>query len=308
MERLRIASRKSPLALRQAEIVSAALRRSHPRLRVEIVGMTTEGDRLAAAPGPLPEGKSLFTKELEKSLLEGRADVAAHSMKDVAAEMPEDLSICAVLERADPRDALLSDAFPDLAALPARARVGTSSLRRRSQLLALRPDLQVVELRGNVGTRIARMEQGSCDALVLAAAGLERLGLKARIREYLAPGVLIPAIGQGAIGIQARRGHGRAIGLLAALDHEPSRLRVVAERALSLELQGSCRLPVAAHAEWRRGQLRVRGMVGRPDGGKLVIAAGAGPAREAAMVGCRLARQLLLAGADSILRELGVAI
>ena len=302
---VRIATRRSPLALWQAEHVAARLRAAHPGLAVELVPMTTQGDRILDSPLARIGGKGLFVKELERALLEGRADLAVHSMKDVPVELPPGLVIGAVLEREDPRDALVArEPGLDLDTLPAGARVGTSSLRRQCQLRARRPDLRVLDLRGNVGTRLGRLDEGRFDAIVLAAAGLRRLGEAGRITRALAPEEMLPAIAQGAIGVECREDDARVRGLLGPLEHGPTRVRVEAERAFNARLGGGCQVPLAAHAVLERGVILLRGLVGRPDGTELVEGVVSGRPEDAALLGRVLAEDLLGRGADRILAGL----
>ena len=289
--------------MRQAEIVSECLQARYPGLRCEIVGMSTAGDRAAGRRAERLSGKAQFTQELEQSLLDGTTDLAVHSMKDVAAAMPPGLEIGAMLQREDPRDILACRPPSTLTALPAGARIGTGSLRRRCQLLALRPDLEVVELTGNVNTRLGHLDRGLLDGAILAAAGVRRLGLESRIAEVLQPVAMIPAIGQGAIGVQIRADDSSLQRMLAALEDLETRRCVEAERAVNETLHGDCRLPIAAHAELRRGHIAIRGMVGKPDGSCIVTARAEGPAETAAQTGATLARRLLAQGAGPILEE-----
>jgi hydroxymethylbilane synthase len=301
LDTLRLGTRKSPLALWQAEYVRERLMALHPGLAVELVTMTTEGDRLLDHSLAKVGGKGLFVKELEQALLEGRIDLAVHSMKDVTVTLPAGLHIAAVCERADPRDALVWPHGTDLAALPPGARVGTSSLRRTCQLRARYPQLEILPLRGNVNTRLKRLDEGRFEAIVLAAAGLQRLGFEDRIAAYLDPEVSLPAVGQGAIGIECRREDMRTNALIAPLDHRPTRLCVAAERAFNAHLEGGCQVPIGAYAEWREGMLHLRGMVGEPDGSRLLRAEMDGPAEEAETLGQALAEALLAQGARRIL-------
>jgi hydroxymethylbilane synthase len=303
-ERLRIATRKSPLALWQAEHVRDCLMAAHPGLAVELVTMSTQGDKLLDAPLARVGGKGLFVKELEQGMLEGRADIAVHSMKDVPVELPEGLALPVVMAREDPRDAFVSGRYESLEALPSGARVGTSSLRRHCQLHVRRPDLQVRSLRGNVNTRLAKLDAGDYDALVLAAAGLKRLGMEQRIRAYLPTEVSIPAIGQGAIGIECRADDREALALVAPLDHPETHTCVRAERAVNARLHGGCQVPIAAHAEIAGGRLHLWAMVGSPDGRRVLRAEGAGSPEEAESLGTRLAEDLLAQGAGEILQAL----
>jgi hydroxymethylbilane synthase len=300
---LRIATRRSPLALWQAEHVRALLRQRHPDLEVTLVPMVTSGDK--QLDGALVGGKGWFVKELEEAMLDGRADLAVHSMKDVPVAQPPGLALTAFLPGEDPRDAFVANAWDRLADLPRGARVGTSSLRRASQLRAERPDLLVSELRGNVGTRLARLDENRFDAVLLACAGLTRLGLAARIREALAVERFVPAIGQGVIGLECRADDARTRERLAVLNDAASATRLAAERAMNAQLGGSCTVPVAGHAVVRDGRVRLTGLVAAPDGSTLVKDVADGPAAEAAAVGTALAQRLLAAGAAPILRALG---
>lgn len=301
---LRIATRRSPLALWQAEHVRAQLLQCHPSLAVTLVPMTTSGDRQAEQTAGRT-GKGLFVKELEDALLDGRADLAVHSMKDVPAAQPPGLVLAAFLPGEDPRDAFVSNRHASVAGLPSGARVGTSSLRRQSQLLAERPDLAVEDLRGNVGTRLARLDEGKFDAVLLACAGLVRLGQGARIREALAVERFVPAIGQGIVGIECRVDDARTREHLAVLNDATSATRLAAERALNAALGGSCTVPVAGHAVVSGGRVRLTGLVAAPDGTRAVKASAEGPEAEATTLGTSLAARLLEAGAAPILRSLG---
>ena len=298
---LRIATRKSPLALWQAEHVAARLRAAHPGLAVELVGMSTQGDRILDSPLAKVGGKGLFVKELEVALLDGRADIAVHSMKDVPVEFPDGLHLPVILEREDPRDAFVSNAYARFEDLPQGARVGTSSLRRQCQLAARRPDLVIDSLRGNVNSRLAKLDAGQFDAIILAAAGLKRLGFADRIRCELEPETSLPAIGQGAIGIECRRDDARTGALIAVLDDPDTHLRLRAERALNTRLKGGCQVPIAGHAILDGDQLWLRGLVGESDGSRMLRAERRGPASEAEALGVQLAEDLLALGADVIL-------
>ncbi|MDX9875076.1 MAG: hydroxymethylbilane synthase [Spongiibacteraceae bacterium] len=302
MSRLvRIATRKSQLALWQAEFVRAELLRHHPDLTVELVTFTTRGDRILDAPLAKVGGKGLFVKELENALLAGEADLAVHSMKDVPMSFPAGLGLATICEREDPRDAFVSNRFDSLEALPQGAIVGTSSLRRQSQLRALRPDLDIRHLRGNVNTRLAKLDAGEFDAIILAAAGLIRLELQERIRQSLDTTVSLPAGGQGAVGIEIREDDDGLRALLAPLHHEPTALRVRAERALNNRLQGGCQVPIACYAELDGDQLWLRGLVGDPDGGRILRDERRGSAAEAEALGIAAAEALLAQGAGEIL-------
>ncbi|HUT42503.1 MAG TPA: hydroxymethylbilane synthase [Gammaproteobacteria bacterium] len=301
---IRIATRKSPLALWQAEHVSSRLQALHPGLAVELVAMTTQGDRVLDSPLAKIGGKGLFVKELEQGMLKGDADIAVHSMKDVPAELPDGLVIRTILEREDPRDAFVSNRYADIAALPQGARVGTSSLRRQCQLRALRPDLEILDLRGNVGTRLGKLDAGDYDAIVLACAGLRRLGMQERITLALADELMLPAIAQGVIGIECRSGDTRVHDLIDALNHTATATRTRAERAMNARLAGGCQAPVAGYSEILDGNMELRGLVGRPDGSDIIRGAITGPPEEAEALGRELAEDLLARGADVILQEL----
>jgi hydroxymethylbilane synthase len=284
--------------------VRALLLRRHPGLAVTLVPMTTSGDRQAEQTAERT-GKGLFVKELEDALLDGRADLAVHSMKDVPAAQPPGLALVAFLPGEDPRDAFVSNRHASVAALPRGARVGTSSLRRQSQLRAERPDLAVEDLRGNVGTRLTRLDEDKFDAVLLACAGLVRLGLGARIREALAVERFVPAIGQGIVGIECRADDARTREHLAVLNDATSATRLAAERALNAALGGSCTVPVAGHAVVGGGRVRLTGLVAAPDGTRVVKASAEGAEGDAAALGSGLAARLLEAGAAPILRALG---
>ena len=301
---VRIATRASELALWQSRHVAAALEAAWPGLGTELVPLTTSGDRILDRPLALLGGKGLFIKELEVAMLEGRADIAVHSMKDVPWELPDELHIAAILSREDPRDVLISTNAWSVDALPRACRVGTSSLRRRSQLLALRPDLQLLDLRGNVPTRLGRLAQGDYDAIVLAAAGLKRLGLYGEGACALSAEHMLPAVGQGAIGIECRRDALDIEILIAPLHDQVSACCVRAERAMNARLGGSCTVPVAGYAEIVGGQLQLRGLVAAVDGDDIVRQTASGPSMDAERIGDELGRALLAAGADRILHRL----
>jgi hydroxymethylbilane synthase len=301
---LRIATRKSPLALWQAEHVRTRLQEAHPELVVELVTMSTQGDRILDSPLAKIGGKGLFVKELEQGMLEGSADIAVHSMKDVPAELPDGLEIGAILEREDPQDAFVSNNYANVDELPQGARVGTSSLRRQCQLRARRPDLEILDLRGNVGTRLGKLDAGDYDAIVLACAGLKRLGLGDRITAALPPETMLPAIAQGVIGIECRSGDVWVAGLIDVLNDPQTATRTQAERAMNARLAGGCQAPVAGFSELVDGVLELRGLVGRPDGSDIIHGAISGPAADAAALGRELAEDLLGRGADVILNEL----
>ena len=282
----------------------ALLRAAHPQVPVELVPMSTQGDRVLDRALAEVGGKGLFVKELEVAMQDGRADIAVHSMKDVPSELPPGFRIAAALPRANPHDAFVSLRYRRFAELPQGARVGTSSPRRQAQLRAARPDLALELLRGNVETRLRRLEEGSLDAILLACAGLERLGLGARITEALDADFCVPAVGQGVIGIECRDDDSRAAGLLAALHHDESFVRLGAERAFARALGGSCHSPIAAHATLDAGNLALRGFVGAPDGGEVYRDGITGPAAEAERLGLALAERMQAAGAGQLLDRL----
>lgn len=298
---IRIATRKSALALWQAEYVKACLEQAHPGLLVSLVPMVSRGDKLLDAPLAKIGGKGLFVKELETALLENEADIAVHSMKDVPMDFPEGLGLFCICEREDPRDAFVSNTFASLDELPAGSVVGTSSLRRQAQLLALRPDLTIHFLRGNVNTRLAKLDAGEYDAIILAAAGLIRLGFGSRIRASISVEASLPAGGQGAVGIECRSADAEIHALLAPLHHRETALRVTAERALNKHLNGGCQVPIACYALLEDEQLWLRGLVGQPDGGLLLRAEGRAPAADAETLGVQVAEALLAQGANAIL-------
>ena len=299
-----IASRESALAMWQARHVQSRLEALYPGSKVAILGMTTQGDRLVAASLAKLGGKGLFVKELEEALAHGRADLAVHSMKDVPMHLPPGFTLAAILERADPRDAFVSARYGALAELPEGARVGTSSLRRESQIRARYPHLRVEALRGNVPTRLRKLDEGQYDAIILAAAGLKRLGREDRITALLTPDECLPAAGQGALGLECRAERGDLRNLLAPLNHQPTALCVAAERAVSRALTGSCSVPLGAYAEVSGARMRVRGFVGAPDGSRMVSAEVEGAASEAEALGQALAGQLREKGAAEILAAL----
>ncbi|MBL1375734.1 hydroxymethylbilane synthase [Zobellella iuensis] len=300
---IRIATRKSLLALWQAHYVKDRLEQLHPDVTVELVPMTTQGDVLLDTPLSKIGGKGLFIKELEQAMLDGRADIAVHSMKDVPVEFPEGLGLTVICEREDPRDAFVSNQYQSLDQLPAGAVVGTASLRRECQIRARRPDLQIKTLRGNVQTRLRKLDEGEYDAIILAAAGLKRLELDARIACLLSPDESLPANGQGAVGIECRLDDPALLALLAPLDHAPTRLRVAAERAMNQGLQGGCQVPIGSYAELEGDKLWLRGLVGKPDGSQIIFDEITGLASQGEALGAELAKRLLARGADKILDE-----
>jgi hydroxymethylbilane synthase len=303
-----IATRKSKLALWQAEHVAALLRKAHAGLSVELLPMSTKGDRILDRSLAAIGGKGLFIKELEAALEDGRAHLAVHSMKDVPGDLPAGMTLAAMLPRADPRDALITRAARELGELPRGARLGTASLRRRAQLLAIRPDLVITTLRGNVETRLKRLDDGELDAIVLAAAGLTRLGLQSRIAALLDPSISLPAVGQGVIGIECRSDDLRARDAVRALNDPAAHTAVSAERAFARRLGGSCQSPIAAFAELdARQRLTLRGLVAEPDGSRLIQDSIAGSAAQAEALGDALAERVLTAGAGELLERLARA-
>ena len=298
---LRIATRSSPLAVWQAEYVKQRLEGLHDGLSVELVLIKTQGDKILDTPLAKIGGKGLFVKELEQAMMAGEADIAVHSMKDVPMELPEGFDLPVICEREDPRDAFVSNHYDSLDALPQGARVGTSSLRRSSQLKALRPDLDVLSLRGNVQTRLSKLDDGQFDAILLAAAGLKRLGMNERIRYELPPEVSLPAVGQGAVGIECRADDADTKALLAPLNDADTWDRVVAERAMNRRLEGGCQVPIAGYAELQGDQLWLRALVASEDGREVLRVEGRAPRGEAQQLGTGLGDQLLAKGADRIL-------
>lgn len=303
-EVIRIATRKSPLALWQANWVRDRLMESHPDLQIELVGLTTRGDKILDAPLAKVGGKGLFIKELEQAMLENRADLAVHSMKDVPMDLPEGFSLGAICAREDPRDAMVSLEYATLADLPLNATVGTSSLRRRSQLLCLRPDLNIQSLRGNVNTRLQKLEEGQYDAIILAAAGLLRLGFANRIRSYIEPDEILPAAGQGAVGIEIREDDVRMRERLAPLHDADTATCVSGERIINRRLGGGCQVPLASHARLEGDAVSVSALVAMPDGSRSIYASGTDQPEHTDTLCMRLAGELLEQGAAEILETL----
>lgn len=301
---IRIATRKSPLAMWQAEHVAAELKKAHPGLEVELLGMSTQGDKILDTPLAKIGGKGLFVKELEVAMIEGRADIAVHSMKDVPVKLPESLHLATILEREDPRDAFVSNTCLSLDELPEGARVGTSSLRRQCQLVQSRPDLQILPLRGNVNTRLRKLDEGDYEAIILAAAGLKRLGFSKRITAEIGTELSLPAIGQGAVGIECRIDDPQINKLLTPLHHIETAYCVRAERAMNNRLEGGCQVPIAGFALLENNELWLRGLVGKIDGSQIIRGEANGTPGEAEAMGTGLAEQLLSWGADVILKEL----
>lgn len=301
---LRIATRQSPLALWQAHYVKTQLETFHPQLTVELVPMVTRGDILLDTPLAKVGGKGLFVKELELALLDGRADIAVHSLKDVPVAFPEGLGLVTICERDDPRDAFVSNHYENLDALPAGSIVGTSSLRRQCQLAEQRPDLIIRSLRGNLGTRLGKLDNGEYDAIILAVAGLNRLEMQARIRYALPPEVSLPAVGQGAVGIECRLDDTQTQALLAPLNHSETAIRVSAERAMNIRLEGGCQVPIGSYAEIHGSELWLRALVGAPDGSVMHRGERRGKPEDAVAMGISLAEELLDKGAREILAEI----
>ncbi|MCL9783545.1 hydroxymethylbilane synthase [Vibrio sp. S4M6] len=301
---IRIATRKSPLALWQANFVKQRLIFEHPGLEVELIELVTKGDIILDTPLAKVGGKGLFVKELEVAMLEGRADLAVHSMKDVPGEFPDGLGLVTICQREDPRDAFVSNQYTDIDALPKGATVGTCSLRRQCQLKATRPDLVIKELRGNVGTRLNKLDNGDFDAIILAAAGLKRLGLETRIQSYIEATQSLPAAGQGAVGIECRLDDERVKALLAPLSHPDTADRVKCERAVNLFLEGGCQVPIGSYALLENDSLWLRALVGEPDGSHIVRGEIRGHRDDAEQLGQTLAKQLLDQGAKGILEKL----
>ncbi len=301
---IRIATRQSPLALWQAEHVAERLEQAFPGLKTELVKMVTRGDKILDAPLAKVGGKGLFVKELEQGMIDGIADIAVHSMKDVPVEFPEGLHLAVILNREDPTDAFVSNRYKSLAELPANARIGTSSLRRQCQIKAQFPDAEILSLRGNVNTRLAKLDADEYDAIILASAGLKRLGLGERITKGLDSTESLPAIGQGAIGIECRIDDAEIHAYLKVLHDEETSLRVRAERAMNARLNGGCQVPIAGFAEIKGNKLWLRGLVGSPDGAKIYRAEAEASFEQAEQLGIQVANDLLAQGAEQILREL----
>ena len=301
---IRIATRQSPLALWQAEHVATLLTQTFPEVTAQLVKMVTRGDKILDAPLAKVGGKGLFVKELEEGMLSGDADIAVHSMKDVPIDFPEGLHLAAILEREDPTDAFVSNRFASLADLPPNARIGTSSLRRECQLKELFPTAEIIPLRGNVNTRLAKLDAGDYDAIILASAGLKRLGMAERITQTLPVSVSLPAVGQGAIGIECRIDDVEINEMLKALHDNTTGLCVTAERAMNTRLNGGCQVPIAGFAVFGDGQIFMRGLVGNPDGTVLYRAEQKGPSDQVENIGRIIAEDLLAQGADKILQAL----
>ncbi|MBJ7538298.1 hydroxymethylbilane synthase [Marinomonas transparens] len=303
-DKIVVATRESQLALWQANTVKAQLEALYPHLNVELLGMTTRGDQILDSPLSKIGGKGLFVKELENALLDGRADIAVHSMKDVPMAFPEGLGLAIICEREDPSDAFVSNTFASLDALPAGSVIGTSSLRRSCQLKMWRPDLVIKELRGNVNTRLKKLDNAEYDAIILASAGLIRLEMQDRIRLKIPAEISLPAGGQGAMGIECRSDDADTLQLLAPLEHEETALRVIAERAVNERLNGGCQAPIACFATLTGDNIWLRGLVGSPDGKTMIQGEIRGHKEDAKSLGIQLADDLLERGADTILKAL----
>ncbi|ONG38762.1 hydroxymethylbilane synthase [Alkanindiges hydrocarboniclasticus] len=304
MNTLKIATRQSPLALWQAEHIKARLQDLHPGLVVELVKFVTQGDKILDTPLAKIGGKGLFVKELENALLDGRADLAVHSMKDVPMDLPENLTLAVICERENPFDAFVSNQYLTLDDLPQGARLGTSSLRRKSQIQAYRPDLTIIDLRGNVGTRLGKLDAGEYDAIILATAGLKRLQLESRIKQILPPDLSLPAVGQGALGLECRSNDQAVLTLIAPLSDASTNICIRAERAFNRTLQGGCQVPIAGFAVLENDQLFMQGRVGSPDGQQLLKAEISGAPAQAEQLGQQLAQRLLDQGAGELLAAL----
>ncbi|HED34084.1 MAG TPA: hydroxymethylbilane synthase [Gammaproteobacteria bacterium] len=303
---IRIATRKSPLALWQAEEVARQLKLHHPEVQVTLVKMLSKGDKILDAPLAKVGGKGLFVKELEQAMLDGQADIAVHSMKDVPMAFPEGLHLPVIMQREDPTDAFVSNQYSNLEALPENARIGSSSLRRQLQIKEVMPGARMLNLRGNVNSRLQKLDNGDYDAIILASAGLIRLEFEDRIKSRLTPEQSLPSVGQGAVGIECRVGDAQIEALIAPLNHAQTSLRLHAERAMNQRLNGGCQVPIAGYASLEGNELFLRGLVGRPDGSEVIRGEVRGPQAQAESLGVKLAEQLLNEGADVILREMGM--
>jgi hydroxymethylbilane synthase len=300
---LKIATRKSPLALWQAEFVKSKLEDIYPDLKVELVKMTTQGDQILNSPLSKIGGKSLFIKELEVGIMEGRADIAVHSMKDVPYELPQGFEIGAILERENPFDAFVSNDFNSIQDLPIGAKLGSCSLRRIVQVKAMRPDLEILDLRGNVNTRLKKLDDGEYDAIILACSGLTRLGFDNRIKQDLSPDDSLPAVGQGALGIEIKANDHEISSLIKPLIHQKTQIEVNAERALNTTLQGGCSVAIGAFATSEDSKLTLSGMVGNVDSGEIIRVQETGETSKPTDLGIRAAKKLLSLGARELLNE-----
>lgn len=302
--KIRIATRKSPLALWQANFVKDQLLAIHKDLSIELVPMVTQGDVLLDSPLAKIGGKGLFVKQLEHAMLNNQADIAVHSIKDIPAQFPEGLMLATICQRDEVRDAFISNKYDNLDSLPDGAVIGTSSLRRQCQLRAKYPHIQIKDLRGNVSTRLAKLDNNEYDAIILASVGLKRLGLNNRIKQFIETDLILPAVGQGAVGIETRVDDKAIMDLLAPLDDKNSRICILAERAMNQYLQGGCQVPIACYSQLNNGVLTLQGLVGRVDGSKVIKSMLQGNASQTEELGCKLAKQLLERGAAEILQEL----
>jgi hydroxymethylbilane synthase len=301
---VKIGTRQSPLALWQANSVKASLEKCFSSLRVELVGIKTQGDKILDVPLANVGGKGLFVKEIEEALLRGKVDLAVHSMKDVPTDLPPDLHLAAILKREDPGDVLISREKKRLTELKQKAVIGTSSLRRQSQLRYYRPDLEMRSLRGNIGTRLRKLERGGFDGIILAAAGIKRMGWTDRVTEPISYKICLPAIGQGAMGIETRKQDAKIHELVAFLNHPETASCVLAERVFLKKLEGGCQVPIAAHGRIEQGRLELEGLVASVNGTRLIRDRISGLPEEAEVLGSRLAERLLSAGAGEILKEI----
>lgn len=304
MKTLKIATRQSPLAMWQAEHIRDRLEALYPHISVELVTFVTQGDKILDTPLAKIGGKGLFVKELEAALLDGRADLAVHSMKDVPMQLPEGLALAVICEREDPFDAFVSNQYAKFEDLPHGAKLGTSSLRRKCQVLKQRPDLEVIDLRGNVGTRLSKLDAGQYDAIILASSGLKRLGLHERIRHTLAPEISLPAVGQGALGLECRSDDQEVLDLILPLMHHETNVCVRAERAFNAYLEGGCQVPIAGYATLDGQTIQLEGRVGSPDGQTLLVQQVQGPEDQAEQLGVQLGKALLALGAGDLLKAL----
>ena len=302
--KIRIATRKSPLALWQANFVKQNLLLAHKDLTVELIPMVTQGDIILDSPLSKIGGKGLFVKQLEQAILNNEADIAVHSIKDIPAQFPEGLMLAAICQRDEVRDAFVANKYTNLNDLPESAIVGTSSLRRQCQLRSHFPHLIIKDLRGNVGTRLNKLDDGQYDAIILASVGLKRLSLEHRITQYIDTDLMLPAVGQGAIGIESRTDDKQILDIISVLDDKKSRVCIQAERAMNNALQGGCQVPIAGYCRLNNDELTLQGLVGRVDGSKIIKQQITGFINEAESLGEKLAKQLLNQGADLILTEL----
>jgi len=305
LSKLRIISRESPLAMWQARHVRAEIMQKFSELDVEIIGIKTRADKFLDESLESMGGKGVFIKELEQVLLDGTVDLAVHSMKDVTIDLPEQLVLPVIMQREDARDVFISNQYKSFNELPENARLGTSSLRRSCQIKALRSDLQILDIRGNVGTRLKKLDDGQYDGLILAAAGINRLGLSERITEYLDEEIILPAIGQGALGLEAREDNAQILEIISKLDDPKTNICVSAERALNRRLFGGCHVPVAGHAVIKDKKIHIKALVGKLDGSEIIRSSITGDIEQARELGDTLGQELLDKGAAAILRDLG---